>query len=262
MGDDLLGDAGLVQVGGGSGRHLHGDILGVTLEGGGVGSAFYLKADHDADAAAAVDVGLHIALVADKAADLQILADGDDLLLQGLVNGGGAASDGAGQQGVHIGGVLIQDGLGAILHELDKGGVLGDKVGLGVDLNDHAHLLLLVLDGADNALGSDAAGLLGDLGKALLPQQVDGLLHVAVGLGQRLFAVHHAAAGGLAKILYILGGKSHSRFLLYHLYFFPENARTHWDFGHWCSLSGFRLRRPRQLQPLPRRRPGRPGGPR
>jgi hypothetical protein len=54
---------------------------------------------------------------------------------------------------------------------------------------------------ADQALGRDAAGLLGGLRQALLAQPVDRRLHVAVVLGQRLLAVHHADAGGLAQVL-------------------------------------------------------------
>ena len=55
---------------------------------------------------------------------------------------------------------------------------------------------------ADQALGGDAAGLLGGLRQALLAQPVDGLLDVALGLGQRGLAVHHAGAGLVAQLLH------------------------------------------------------------
>ena len=57
------------------------------------------------------------------------------------------------------------------------------------------------LDG-DEALGGDAAGLLGGLGEALLAQPVDRGLDVAVGLVERALAVHHARAGLLAQLLH------------------------------------------------------------
>ena len=77
--------------------------------------------------------------------------------------------------------------------------VARDEVGLGIDLDDHADI---VLDcDADEAVGGDAPALLGRLGEALLAQPVDGGLDVAVRLGQRVLAIHHARAGLLAQIL-------------------------------------------------------------
>ena len=55
---------------------------------------------------------------------------------------------------------------------------------------------------ADQTFGGLAAGLLGGLGQALLTQPVDRRLDIAVGLAQRLLAVHHAGAGLGPKILY------------------------------------------------------------
>ncbi len=80
--------------------------------------------------------------------------------------------------------------------------VAGDEIGLGIDLDDGA---LGALDGdADQAFGGDAAGLLGGLGETAGAQPVDGGFHVAVGLGQRLLAVHHADAGRVAEFLDLL----------------------------------------------------------
>ena len=81
--------------------------------------------------------------------------------------------------------------------------VLGDEVGLRVDLDDGA---AVALDGdADQALGGGAAGLLGGGGEALGAQPVDRGFHVAVVLGERLLAVHHAGAGALAQFLHSRG---------------------------------------------------------
>ena len=54
---------------------------------------------------------------------------------------------------------------------------------------------------ADKTLGRHAPALLGRLGEALLAQPVDRLLDVAVGLAQRILAIHHARAGLFAQIL-------------------------------------------------------------
>ena len=59
-------------------------------------------------------------------------------------------------------------------------GVLGDEVGLGVELDQRAVL------GGDQALGGGALGALADVLGALDPQQLDGLVEVAVGLDQRV----------------------------------------------------------------------------
>ncbi len=65
---------------------------------------------------------------------------------------------------------------------------------------------LRAVDGdADQAFGRGAARLLGGGGEALGAQPVDGGFHVALGLVQRLLAIHHAGAGALAQILHISG---------------------------------------------------------
>ena len=89
--------------------------------------------------------------------------------------------------------------LGDVAHDLLEGLVAGHEIGLGVDL-DHDCLAQAGID-ADQAFGRSAAGLLVGLGNALLAQPVDRGLHVAVGLGERRLAVHHARAGQLAEFL-------------------------------------------------------------
>ena len=58
----------------------------------------------------------------------------------------------------------------------------------------------------DEALGGDAVGLLGGVGKTLDAQPVDGRFHVASGFGQRLLAIHHASAGFFAQFFHHGGG--------------------------------------------------------
>ena len=95
--------------------------------------------------------------------------------------------------------------LGDILDEIDEQRGLGSEVGLGIDLDDDADA---VLDsGVSHALGSDAAGLLCGLRQALFTQPLNGLVHIAVILGQCLLAVHHADVGHFTQFLDISSSK-------------------------------------------------------
>src|SRR6185503_2203103 len=81
--------------------------------------------------------------------------------------------------------------------------VLGDEIGLAVDLDDRA---LAVVDGdPDQALGRGTAGFLGGGGEPLGAEPVDRGLHLAAGLAERLLAIHHAGAGALAQFLHGCG---------------------------------------------------------
>ena len=205
LGQDVLGDLGLIPEAGIQSGDLHGDVLADL---GGV-HALHGQVHQNADLAAGMDIA-HAGVLgkADEAADLQVLADGHDLLGHGLGHGQLGAGILAVHQGVHIGGVVIQNGLGDILDEGDKQVALGAEVGLAVDFHQGAHAVLH--QGIGHTLGGDAAGLLGGLGQALLPQILNGLVHVAVALGQGLLAVHHAHAGHLAQGLHISSSKRHS----------------------------------------------------
>src|SRR5690606_14941458 len=90
-------------------------------------------------------------------------------------------------------------GLGDGFGEGDEVLVLGDEVGLGVDLDDSRAVARL--RERDAALGGDAVGLLVGLGQAGLAQRLGGGVDVAAGLGERLLALHHAGAGALAQFL-------------------------------------------------------------
>ena len=101
-------------------------------------------------------------------------------------------------------GALVERDRDHAAHQRLEVVVAGDEVGLGIDFDDHAEIRL---DGdADQTVRGDAAALLGGLGEALLAQPVDGGLDVAVGLVQRVLAVHHAGAGLLAQVLHERGG--------------------------------------------------------
>ena len=108
--EDVLGHEALVPEAGVQRGDLHGDVL---ADGGGVDAALNLEVDQNADLAARVDVGHGGVLVeAGKAADLQVFADGHDLLGQDL----GDLQLGAGvlalHQSLNVSGVILQDDLG------------------------------------------------------------------------------------------------------------------------------------------------------
>src|SRR5690606_19443213 len=89
--------------------------------------------------------------------------------------------------------------------------VSGDEVGLAVHLHQDADAAAHVDVAADGALRGLASGALGRLGRTLGPEQVDRLLHVAARVGQRRLALHHAGAGAVPELLYVLSRDRHSR---------------------------------------------------
>ena len=160
-----------------------------------------------------MDIGHIDALgIADEAADLDVLPDGEHLVGGDGGDGAVGAGVGAGLQGLHVGGVLVGHDGGQVLHEALEHLVLGHEVGLGVDLDDDTYTLFCN-NSVGNTLGGHLAGLLGLGGKALLTQPLDSLVLVAVSGGQRLLAVHHAHASHLAQGLYVFRGKSHLYYL-------------------------------------------------
>ena len=123
-----------------------------------------------------------------------------DLLLGG--NHGGVGVLGGHVLNIRAGGDLH----GNVGDELLELVTARDKVSLAVDLDNHAEAGTTVDVGADGTLRGDAGGLLVGGGHALLAKPDDSLLHVAVALGERLLAVHHAGARLVAELLDSLGG--------------------------------------------------------
>src|SRR5699024_5789164 len=108
---------------------------------------------------------------------------------------------------------FLHDNAGQIGNKLLEVRILCNKVGLRVDLDDRAYAALIAYGRADNALSRNTVRLLGSLGETLLTQQLDRLVKVAVRLGQRLLAVHHAYVGHFTELLYVSSSKSHFLFL-------------------------------------------------
>src|SRR5215510_3967009 len=97
-----------------------------------------------------------------------------------------------------------------ILHEILEGVGTRDEVRLAVDLDQHPELGAVVEVGADGSLASFSVRTLAGLGQALLSEELDGGLEVAVARLERLLAIHHAGAGAVAKLLDVLGSRGHA----------------------------------------------------
>ena len=105
--------------------------------------------------------------------------------------------------------LAFESDLCRVVDELDERLGLGDEVGLAVDLGE-GHRLLVVRDGEgyDALLGLLVDALRGD-GEALLAEELDGLLHVAVGGREGFLACSHSGGGRLAELLDLLNSDCH-----------------------------------------------------
>ena len=131
-----------------------------------------------------MDIGHGGVLVeAGEAADLQVFADGHDLLRQDLGDLQLGAGVGAVLDGLDVCGVVLENDLADVLDKLDERSGLRAEVGLAVDLDHGADAALLADSRVSHALSRDAAGLLGSLGQALFTEPFHSLVHIAVGLG-------------------------------------------------------------------------------
>ena len=146
-----------------------------------------------------------------KAADLDVLTNGEHLLLQRFLHGQIAHL--AGLKRLNVRRSFLHDNAGQIGNKLLEVRILCNKVGLRVDLDDRAYAALIAYGRADNTLSRNTVRLLGSLGETLLTQQFDRLVEVAVRLCQRLLAVHHAYVGHFTELLYVSSSKSHFLFL-------------------------------------------------
>src|SRR5439155_15159073 len=82
--------------------------------------------------------------------------------------------------------------------------VLGHEVRVAVDLDQHADLRSGVNVGLDRSLGGRALAEILDLLALPDAQDLDRLLDVALRLGERLLAIHHAGARAVAQRLDVL----------------------------------------------------------
>src|SRR4029079_6787527 len=139
----------------------------------------------------------------DLAADLlrlvgRLLLEHAQLGLLGVL-GDLVLGDVAGRRG---GGDVQRD----LAREVDAVVVTRDEVRVAGDLDQHADLAVGVDVGLHGALGGLAAAHLQRLVAEAHAQELRGGLDVAVGLLERLLAIHHARARAVAELLDLRGG--------------------------------------------------------
>ena len=149
-------------------------------------------------------------LIQMEAADVHILTDGEEQLVLGVGHGAGAGVPGGGHQSLHVGGGFLGDDLGHAGDELGEQRAAGHKVGLAVDFHDDADLFRCINGSISNALSRHTAGFLRLLRQTFLTQNINRFFHIAVAIGERLFAIHHTDAGTFTQRLNIFSSKSHN----------------------------------------------------
>ena len=89
---------------------------------------------------------------------------------------------------------------GDVLGKLDKVVALGRKIGFTVHFYQHPDAPAPVDIRMDHSLGGFSTRAFQGLGKALLTQEIDSLLHISAGFLKSLLAVHHAGVGLVPQI--------------------------------------------------------------
>ena len=151
-----------------------------------------------------VDVGHDRALLHFQnrsSAQRLVLTDLGDIVGQLLLNRSAARILGSAER-LDVGTVLEHE-LGNVADEFLKQLVLGNEIRLGVHFDERPANAFD--SSADETFGGGPASLLGGSRKTLGAKPVDRGFHLAVVLGERLLAVHHAGAGALAQFLHICG---------------------------------------------------------
>ena len=106
-----------------------------------------------------------------------------------------------GQESLYISRLNIGNNLGQGAGKAGELRVGSNEVGLAGKLDQGTGLTILGDISGDGTLVGLATGLLSGLGKAVLAENVNGGVHVAVGLDEGLLALHHRRVGHLAKLL-------------------------------------------------------------
>src|SRR5579862_9302789 len=98
---------------------------------------------------------------------------------------------------------------GDVMHQVLEVIGAGDKVAFAVDLDQHADLAAGVDVAGHRAFAGGARRLLGRGGNALLAENDDGLLDIALGFREGVLAVHHGSVGLVAKLFHLCCGYVH-----------------------------------------------------
>lgn len=173
----------LADVGRRHRRDLHADVLGKLRE---LGLAFdaagRLELRDDAGRAVAVDIGAGHALDDLEAGGwVMVFADGENLVLHFRVNGAVGAVERQREQRLDVRRSAGENRAQDTLDELAEGGVVGDEIGLGVDLDDRGGQPVVALEDVHDALGGDAVALFRGDGKSFFTQDFHRLIEIALG---------------------------------------------------------------------------------
>ncbi len=171
---------------------MHGHILG--------GSFVTFELDDDADARA-VQIGSQLAAIGKmfEAAKAHVLANLADQAFAYIFQCRAKAILGIGQgaQSSHVNGAILGNQFSSRIGERQKAVVFGDEVGFAVDFKQSAHTA--ADEAGDHALCGDATCSLAGFAAQLDTQQFLGFGHIAFGLGQSAFALHHGRVGFAAQ---------------------------------------------------------------
>ena len=151
-----------------------------------------------------MDIGAGHALDDLEAADGDVFADGENLVLHFRVNGAVGAVERQREQRLDVRRSAGENRAQDTLDELAEGGVVGDEIGLGVDLDDRGGQPVVALEDVHDALGGDAVALFRGDGKSLFTQDFHRLIEIALGLDERLLALHHTDACLFAQLHNVL----------------------------------------------------------
>ena len=157
-----------------------------------------LKLNHNADCAAAVNIGAGRAVHNDEATEVEFLTDGENHFLYLVFDRHVGVLVLASLECIHISGLVCNNGLKQAADKLTEALVLCDKVGLGVDL-DHCGGVACGQN-VNKTVRCDSVSFLCGNGKTSLAENLDCLIHVALSLDERLLALHHAAAGLFSQL--------------------------------------------------------------
>ena len=164
-----------------------------------------LGIDNDADAAAAVYIGgdesvLFLDLL--KAADRELLADDCDHFNESIVDSLiRLIFPLLSEECIHVLCIAVKSLLCDLVNIGAELLILSDEIRLGVDFDDGC-LVIAVLCNPCKTFCRDAVSLLGCLHRTVLTEILNGCIDIAVCLGERLLAVHHAGAADFSELLY------------------------------------------------------------
>ena len=134
-----------------------------------------------------------------EAADLHVLTDNGDLSGQSLIYGlAGVKLPGLSQESVNVSCAGLQCLLCHLCHIALEFLILSHEISLSVNLNCYGLLAVLGNLQHNDTLCCDSAGLLLSGSQSLLSQELYSLVHITLGSGQGLLAVHHSGTGHLS----------------------------------------------------------------